>query len=263
MTRSRSPEYIIEYENGASDISNRPKYKGRPISLSADMLAKVSLSPEGDKNLKYLQADQLQKELVQAKMDEVRERKEVKKRKSDIGSKSRESASKRHDSPVKSGFSTWHANDANNMREKSKQFFNVGVVRDSARSTTSSRSVQLQRQSSLPPRNKKENIDTQQRMLPRTPSDPKSPETLNDRKYIHGTSSAPNSKPSTPIKQTNKSPFDSLHRKPKHKDSRTEDVQRNRANHNHDHSTDGKKYPSISDLTRSGGSVKISHKAQI
>ena len=122
---------------------------------------------------------------------------------------------------MKSGYNTWNVHDASNMREKSKQFFmnekssnntqHHHQKQQSADTTRSStRSTNLQRQSSLPPRTKKDSIDLQ-RVLPRAPSGPmyKSPEQKprslsknsdTSQVYHVRSTSTPTSRTSTPQK---------------------------------------------------------------
>ena len=256
----------------------------RPHSMAVDDFQRQH------KNNMFIKPDQLQKELVQAKIEEMKRIKsgERKKRKSDNeinrvgrpGSPPRRLGGGGKDEyGFKSGYNTWNNHDATTMREKSKQFF----MNDSASNNThqqqqqqqqdttrsSTRSSNLQRQSSLPPRTKKESIEIQ-RVLPRAPSGPmyKSPEqkpralTKNSDTpsslgvYHVRSTSTPSSRTSTPqktggagvaVKQTNSAnPLSAVAinrlKRPDEAD---------------------KRYSSIMDITRSGGSVKISHKAEI
>ena len=228
------------------------------------------------KDNKFIKPDQLQKELVQAKIEEMKRIKsgERKKRKSDneINRVGRKSPNK-DEFGMKSGYNTWNVHDASNMREKSKQFFmnekssnntqHHHQKQQSADTTRSStRSTNLQRQSSLPPRTKKDSIDLQ-RVLPRAPSGPmyKSPEQKprslsknsdTSQVYHVRSTSTPTSRTSTPqkgggpVKQKNSSTPLSV-------------VAANRLKRPEEEI----RYSSISDITRSGGSVKISHKAEI
>lgn len=216
------------------------------------MAGNLMVNRTADKSSKYFQADQLQKELVQAKMEEMDKRK---KRKSHLGVTTKEKEQgETQAAPHKSSYRSWEAHDAANMREKSKQLFNEDEIR------TSKRSIQLQRQSSLPPRNKKDSVD--QRILPQMPSGLtyKSPETSPKNKHDHarGSNSAPNSKPSTPVRKVPKSAFDSLPRKKQLKKDSSQHTLGSRQ-----HVNSSTMYSSISDLTRKGGSVSISHKADI
>ncbi|XP_057292998.1 partitioning defective 3 homolog isoform X2 [Hydractinia symbiolongicarpus] len=253
--RGQSPEYLNPTNSTNNEMftdslkpgTNKNKNK-RPVSVAGNLM----VNKTADKSLKYFQADQLQKELVQAKMEEMDKRK---KRKSHLGVTTKEKEQgETQVAPHKSSYQSWEAHDAANMREKSKQLFNEDEIR------TSKRSIQLQRQSSLPPRNKKDSVD--QRMLPKMPSGPmyKSPETSPKNKHDHtrGSNSAPNSKPSTPVRKVPKSAFDSLPRKKQIKKDSSQHTLGSRQ-----HANSSTMYSSISDLTRKGGSVSISHKADI
>lgn len=242
-----------------------PKIYNGEIMNDVSRRTKNSNNQERPQSLgpKFLQADLLQKELVQAKIEELKKSKSggIKKRKSDneinrIDWSS--SPSKEEHRTYKSGYNTWNVHDANNMREKSKQFFmnNTApkVEKEQVHNEQRPRIPSLQRQSSLPPRTKKENLEIH-RVLPRAPSGPmyKSPEQKHRTTKIPDTphhirsSSTPNSKSTTPIRnvrQTNsgRTPNSRL-RKP------VEDNE--------------KRYSSISDLTKRSSSVKISHTAEI
>lgn len=206
--------------------------------------------PKQDNRL--FQADQLQKELVQAKIKEMNKKKDTNKKrnKNDTKAATRDSpkGGGNQRNAHKSGYNTWNAHNASNMREKSKQFFQNGGGEESARS--SSKSLTFQRQSSLPPRAKKESMEIQ-RILPRAPSGPmyKSPEQNHkitnrpDRSDSQNSTSAPTSKVNTPIK------------------ANVERLPRNTIITNVE--DEKKTYSSLSDLTKHGGSVKISHKAEI
>lgn len=225
------------------------------------------------KDNKLIKPDQLQKELVQAKIEEMKRIKsgERKKRKSDneINRIGRKSPNK-DEIGTKSGYNTWNVHDASNMREKSKQFFMNDKSSNSTNSQqqhqhqkqqsadttrSSTRSTNLQRQSSLPPRTKKESIDIQ-RVLPRAPSGPmyKSPEQKprslsknSDTQVHHVRSTSTPQKGGGAVKQKNSSTPLSV-------------VTANRLRCPEEAEI---RYSSISDITRSGGSVKISHKAVI
>lgn len=253
--RGQSPEYLNPTNSTNNEMfidslkpgTNKNKNK-RPVSMAGNLM----VNRTADKSSKYFQADQLQKELVQAKMEEMDKRK---KRKSHLGVTTKEKEQgETQAAPHKSSYRSWEAHDAANMREKSKQLFNEDEIR------TSKRSIQLQRQSSLPPRNKKDSVD--QRILPQMPSGPtyKSPETSPKNKDDHarGSNSAPNSKPSTPVRKVPKSAFDSLPRKKQLKKDSSQHTLGSRQ-----HVNSSTMYSSISDLTRKGGSVSISHKADI
>ncbi|XP_066921548.1 partitioning defective protein 3-like isoform X4 [Clytia hemisphaerica] len=263
--------------------SNKANQQQRPYSVAID-------SFQNQPKEKYIGPDQLQKELVQAKIEEMKRNKsgERKKRKSDneinrIGRSVSPNPNNKDERPAappaphKSGYSTWNPHDAAKMREQSRQFFMRetqqqqqqqqpgGSSQDQPRSST--RSINLQRQSSLPPRTKKESVQEIQRVLPRAPSGPmyKSPESKpralsknsngTPSQHVHFRSSSTpstSSQTSTPIKggsaakHTNSStpsyPVNSRLRKPEEHE---------------------KRYSSITDITRHGGSVKISHKAEI
>ena len=129
----------------------------------------------------YLQAGQFQKQLVEAKLNEMHTRKD-KTRKHDNSQKNnifknestKEENAKTYESgetsyvPL-SGYHTWQAHDPKNMREKSKQFFTRDSVNDQSDAGAS-----LQRQHSLPSKNSSD----VHRVLPRAPSGPmyKSPD---------------------------------------------------------------------------------------
>ena len=256
--RVSSPEYFIESQprsnhDAVNDFAkqnlNINNGSGpRPVSM-------IEVLPKDDN--RYFQADKLQQEIVQAKIQEMNKKKDAKKRnKNDTKTTeklSRDLPSKSGERNVhKSGYNTWNAHNASNMREKSKQFFtNDGGEEGGARS--SARSLSFQRQSSLPPRPKKESMEIH-RVLPRAPSGPmyKSPEQKHrianraDRSESQNSASAPTSKINTPIKSNleNKS---SPARPPKHTTGNSEE----------------KTYSTLSDITKHGGSVKISHKAEI
>ena len=213
-------------------------HNGRPYSMNVELASKDidSLSE------RFFQRDKLQKELVQAKMNEIdRNKKELKKRKSDP-------ALHQIVNHPYGNYASWEIHDPSNVREKSKKMFEQSAS-DNIRG--SNRHIELRRQSSLPPRNKKENSEFQ-RVLPRAPSP--SNEKLAEREKdsarkssSRNTNSALNSKPGTPNRKTAKSPFDSLPRKLKNK----EKVE-----------YEEKGYPTLTDLTRTG-SVSITHQAQI
>ena len=212
-------------------------HNGRPDSMNVELATKdIDRLSE-----RFFQRDKLQKELVQAKMDEIdRSKKELKKRKSDP-------ALHQIVNQPYGDYTSWEIHDPSNVREKSKKMFEQSTS-DNIRS--SNRHIELRRQSSLPPRNKKESSEYQ-RVLPRapSPSNEKLAEREKDsaRKSSRSTISAPNSKPGTPNRKTAKSPFDSLPRKLKNK----EKVE-----------YEEKGYPTLTDLTRTG-SVSITHQAQI
>ena len=279
-----SPPRNTRHEEIPDDIAYRVKTNNtnntqRPHSMAPGDFQKHH------KDNKFIKPDQMQKELVQAKIEEMKRIKsgERKKRKSDneINRVGRNPSPNKDEFGFKSGYNTWNVHDASNMREKSKQFFMSEKTQstsapsssnhsnhhqkqqsDSARSST--RSSSLQRQSSLPPRTKKESVDIQ-RVLPRAPSGPmyKSPEqkprslSKNSDTQIHHvrSTSSPSSRTSTPHKEGGGLPV-------KQRNSATplSFVAANRLKRPEETEI---RYSSISDITRSGGSVKISHKAEI
>jgi len=268
-----SPPRNNNQERSNDNITYRNKSNGaaqqRPYSMA-------DFSNAGN-DRPFIKPDQLQKELVQAKIEEMKRAKNaggVKKRKSDneinkIGRST--SPSKDERLAYKSGYNTWNVHDASNMREKSKQFFknetsNNGLSgQDSARS--SMRSVNLQRQSSLPPRTKKENLDIQ-RIMPRAPSGPmyRSPEQKprafsrgsDITNYVHTRSVSSDATSHNYIRNSSSEPRNSKSNKNKNLD--TTPLSHNRLKKPDEGEI---RYSSISDITRSGGSVKISHKAEI
>ena len=229
------------------------------------------------KDRPFIKPDQLQKELVQAKIEEMKRAKNgggVKKRKSDneINKIGRSTSPSKDERPAyKSGYNTWNVHDASNMREKSKQFFknetNNGLSgQDSARSSI--RSVNLQRQSSLPPRTKKESLEIQ-RIMPRAPSGPmyRSPEQKpralsrgsDTTNYVHTRSSSSDAAGHNYVRNSSSTPS-STTKSNKDKKQNDTPLSSNRLKKPEDGEI---RYSSISDITRSGGSVKISHKAEI
>nr|XP_047136975.1 uncharacterized protein LOC100212317 isoform X3 [Hydra vulgaris] len=133
--------------------------KPRPLSLSAESIASSPYLDFNNKNIMCLQEDLFQKELVNAKIQEKKKMKAEGRNDPLHNNKSPTSnlykcshiAYKPATLPDKTSHETWSVHNAATMREKTKQFY--PDVRNSTRST---RDFHLQRQSSLPPRSKKE-----------------------------------------------------------------------------------------------------------
>ncbi|XP_065667174.1 partitioning defective 3 homolog isoform X7 [Hydra vulgaris] len=133
--------------------------KPRPLSLSAESIASSPYLDFNNKNIMRLQEDLFQKELVNAKIQEKKKMKAEGRNEPFHNSKSPTSnlykcshnPYKPSTLPDKTSHETWSVHNAATMREKTKQFYP-----DVRNSTRSARDFNLQRQSSLPPRSKKE-----------------------------------------------------------------------------------------------------------
>ena len=134
--------------------------KPRPLSMSAESLTQTRSLDNYNKISQLVQVDSEQKKLVNEKIQEKKNNKDTGQQNEKAYNKSNPSnmqnfshgANKSTNvTPDKLGHETWSVHNAATMREITKEFY--PEVRNSTRSI---HSFQLQRQSSLPPRSKKD-----------------------------------------------------------------------------------------------------------
>jgi len=139
----------------------KARSSSRPLSMSEDMLASLTSKDDKEFEKKYNKVDQIQKELVNAQIAEKERKKKEQKKREKMISKVKVTDSPE---PKYNIYSTWDAHTPENFREKSRQMYSKKDPNDSSKG--------LQRQSSLPPRAKKNSSDNFRRDVPISASVP-------------------------------------------------------------------------------------------